>query len=153
MSDFTIIETQEQFDQAIKARLDREKSKYADTLAELDASKEKLSDLEKQISDLNSALTSANEKVASFDSQLAEKDSIIANYETASVKTRVANEMGLSFEAIPFLSGDNEEGIRKSAEQLKSLMGTKTVPLASTEPPIPNENSAYKELLNNLSFD
>ena len=66
MADFTVIETQEQFDAAIKDRLGREKAKFAEQLAGYDETKAKLSDAEKQIADLTEALTAANEKVSGF---------------------------------------------------------------------------------------
>ena len=70
MADFTVIETQEQFDAAIKDRLGREKAKFAEQLAGYDETKAKLSDAEKQIADLTEALTAANEKVSGFNEQI-----------------------------------------------------------------------------------
>ena len=51
MADFTPIETQEQFDAAIKDRLGREKAKYSEQLAGFEETKTKLSEAEKQIAD------------------------------------------------------------------------------------------------------
>lgn len=145
MGEFTTIETQEQFDTAIKARLDREKSKYEEKLTDYEATKSKLADAEKQIGDLTGALNSANEKIAGFDSQIAERDSKIATYEAASVKTRIAHEMGLSFDAIDFLQGTDEDSIRKSAESLKNLVGSNHIaPLANTEPLVATDEKAQK---------
>ena len=66
--------------------------------------------------------------------EVAKLNSKIKGYETESVKTRIAHETGLSYEAIEFLKGDDEDSIRKSAESLKGLVGmTNVTPLASTE--------------------
>lgn len=135
MAEFTVIETQEQFDNAIKARLDREKSKYSEQIAELEGFKTKYEESQRQIADLSNALNSANEKVSGFEGQIAEKDSKIKDFEIKASKTQIANELGLSFEAIEFLQGNDEDSIRKSAENLKTLVGsTKVAPLASGEP-------------------
>lgn len=134
MADFTVIETQEQFDAAIKDRLGREKAKFAEQLAGYDETKAKLSDAEKQIADLTEALTAANEKVSGFNEQIAERDKKIADYATRAAKTQIAHEMGLSFDAIDFLKGETEDDIRKSAESLKNLVGVqKVAPLASND--------------------
>ena len=134
MADFTVIETQEQFDAAIKDRLGREKAKFAEQLAGYDETKAKLSDAEKQIADLTEALTAANEKVSGFNEQIAERDKKIADYATRAAKTQIAHEMGLSFDAIDFLKGETEDDIRKSAESLKNLVGAqKVAPLASND--------------------
>ena len=134
MADFTVIETQEQFDAAIKDRLGREKAKFAEQLAGYDETKAKLSDAEKQIADLTEALTAANEKASGFNEQIAERDKKIADYATRAAKTQIAHEMGLSFDAIDFLKGETEDDIRKSAESLKNLVGVqKVAPLASND--------------------
>lgn len=150
--DFKVIETQEDFDNAIKARLERERNKYAEQLATFDSTKDELTKAMNQIGELTEALKASNEKIASFDSQIAEKETKIKEYELRSVKTQIAHELGLSYDAIEFLKGDDEASIKQSAETLKNLVGIKaTAPLASTErTPVDSEKAAYQELLNNL---
>lgn len=143
--EFKVIETQEQFDSAIKGRLERERSKYTDQITELESKLSKQeSEMQKQISDLTSALNAAKEEKATFDTTLAEKDAKLKEYELHSVKTQVAHELGLSFEAVDFLQGSDAEEIRKSAEALKGLVGVKTAPLANAEPEIANTTEAKK---------
>lgn len=155
--DFKVIETQEQFDSAIKARLERERNKFTEQLADFESTKTALSEAQKQVNDLTNALNSANDKIKSHADEVAEKDSKIAAYELASVKTKVAHEMGLSFDAINFLQGKDEDSIRKSAESLKALVGTNNAPvapLASPEPAIQSADglrqSDLKSILSNL---
>ena len=132
--EFKVIETQEQFDSAIKGRLEREKSKYTEQIAELESKlNDQTSEMQKQISDLTNALNTAKEEKAAFDTAIAEKDAKLKEYELHSVKTQVAHEMGLSFDAVDFLQGTDENEIRKSAEALKGLVGKKTAPLANPE--------------------
>lgn len=135
MADFTPIETQEQLDSIIGERLKRERetvSKKYEGYISPDDYKNKTADMEKQIGDLNNALNEANKKASNHEKEIAERDSKIKAYETASVKSRIAHETGLSYEAIDFLKGEDEDSIRKSAESLKSLVGVKK------EPPLAN---------------
>lgn len=144
--EFKIIETQEQFDSAIKGRLEREKSKYDAQIADLEGKLQKQTDeLQKQIGELTNALNTAKEEKATFDTTIAEKDAKLKEYELRSVKTQVAHELGLSYEAVNFLQGSDADEIRKSAESLKELVGTKTAPLAAAEVPIANDGNATKD--------
>lgn len=137
MADFTPIETQEQLDSIIGERLKRERetvSKKYEGYISPDDYKNKTAEMEKQIGDLNNALNEANKKASNHEKEIAERDSKIKAYETASVKSRIAHETGLSYEAIDFLKGEDEDSIRKSAESLKSLVGVKKAPpLANPE--------------------
>lgn len=85
-----------------------------------------------KIAELNTALTESQGKAANYDKDIAERDAKIKAYELHSVKSRVAHELGLTYEAVEYLSGDDEDAIKKSAEGLKSLMGTR--------PPVPGFN-------------
>lgn len=138
MGDFTPIETQEQLDAVIGERIKREREtsakKYEGYLSP-DDFKSKTADYEKQIGELTNALKEANDKAANHEKEIADRDTKIKAYETASVKSRIAHEIGLSYDAIDFLKGDDEDSIRKSAESLKSLVGSnkQTAPLANPE--------------------
>ena len=77
----------------------------------------------------------------------------IAKYESDSVKTRIANEMGLPSSIASRLKGSNEEEIRKDAESFAGFF-QKEPPLATGEQTVANEdqarNVALKKLLKNL---
>lgn len=154
MADFTPITTQEQLDSIIGERLKREKEstskKYEGWLSPDDVSKIK-SDYEKQIASMTADADNAAKKYADYDKQIADRDAKIKNYETASVKARIAHETGLSYDAIQFLQGADEESIKASAESLKTLMGSAKpapAPLANTEKQ--GDGADYKSLLHNL---
>lgn len=131
MAEFTVIETQEQLDSIVGERLKREREttskKYEGYISPEDF-KNKTSDMEKKIGDLEKSLGNANGQIANHNKEIAERDTKIKAYETASVKSRIAHETGLSYDAIKFLQGEDEDSIRKSAESLKSLVGTNKVP-------------------------
>jgi hypothetical protein len=120
MSEFKTIETQEELDAIIKARLDRNTKTVTD---EVKKSYEGYisPDEAKKLTDQVDALTK----------QLTEKDTSIAdltaknkNYETASVKARIAREKGLPYELADRLSGESEEDIAADAENLAKFVST-----------------------------
>lgn len=152
---FKVIETQEQLDAILGERIARVKDstrKEFDGWISPDELESKTSDLTKQIGDLNNALSSANEKIAENETTIAEQDKKIKAHEISSVKMRIANENGLSFEAMSFLQGEDEESIKASAESLKSLVNKPTVsPLANNEPPTGNsKDEALRGMLKDL---
>lgn len=137
MSDFTPIATQEQFDEAIKDRLARSEKKwqekYSGYLSPDDVAA-KLKDYEKQIADFGSSLDNANKKAKADAEAIASLQAKIKEYETASVKSRIAHEIGIPYELANRLSGETEEDIRKDAEALKPLVTQKTTaPLRNPE--------------------
>lgn len=122
--------TQEELDEIIKERLAREKEKHGDEIAKKQA----------EIDGLTKSLNELKTKYANFDTEAAKsaqtiKDlqSKIKGYETASVKRKVADELGLDSKAIEFIAGETEEEMKASAEKLKALTGSYTPPLATTE--------------------
>ena len=131
MSDFKVIETQEQLEEVLKERLKREretvKKEFEGYLSPDDVAKKYTGylspeDVEKKYKDYLSP------------EEVAKKDAKIKGYETDSVKTRIAHELGLSYDAVGFIKGEDEESIRKSAEALKGLVGgSAAAPLADLE--------------------
>ena len=155
MSDFKVIETQEQLDSIVNERIKGEREaqekKYSSYISP-DDYKAKTGEYEKKISDLREALDGANTKIAGYDKEIAARDLKIKGYESRSIRTRIAHETGLSYEAVDFLKGDDEDSIRKSAESLKSLVGAAvTAPLATTERSgSQDKDAALRQTLRNL---
>lgn len=120
MSEFKAIETQEDFDAAIKARLDRNTKTVTDEVKK---------SFEGYLSpDEAKKLT---EQVEALTKQLAERDGSIADltaknkqYETASVKARIAHEKGLPYELAERLSGETEQDIAADAEKLAQFVSS-----------------------------
>ena len=149
MSDFKVIETQEQLEEVLKDRLKREGDKvrkeFEGYLSPNDAA-------EKYKGYLSPEAEKEKYKNHLSPEEVAKKDAKIKEYETDSVKTRIAHELGLSYEAVGFLRGDNEETIRRSAESLKGLVGASNIaPLASTEGVLSDaKDTALKNTLRGL---
>ena len=153
MSDFTPITTQEQLNEVIGERLKRDREatakKYEGWMSPDDVNTLKAG-YDKQLADATSAADSAAKKYADYDKQLADRDAKIKNYETASLKARVAHETGLSYDAIQFLQGDDEESIKAAAESLKNLMGSSRPAPAPLANPEPQGKSDLKSVLHSL---
>ena len=156
MSEFTAITSQEQLDAVIGDRLKRSEEKWAkkyEGYLSPDEVNARTSELEKQLNDANAALDGINKKIASHEKDIAEKDSKIKSYEISAMKHKIAHENGLSFDAVDFIQGDDEESIKASADKFKSLMGkTHSTPEFRNEPDVSNStNTSIKKLAQSLS--
>ena len=151
MSDFTAITTQEELDTIVKARLAREKEKYAD----YDQLKTRVSDLEKENGALKSAAEASKTSAADYDKQIANLKKQVAGYETASLRTRIALQNGLPYDLADRLVGDDEEAIKADAERLAGFMKPTepAAPTKSNEPNVGNSNdedAALKGMLRKM---
>lgn len=153
---FTPIETQEQLDAIIVERIARAKEstrKEFEGFLSPDQQKKAEEELQTKLEGLNKQLEEVNKKSEESQNLIKERDEKIAKYEADSAKNRIANEMGLSYDAISYLSGSTEEEIKKSAEGLKAIIGAfKKPPLADPEGD-PDKNSAkaaYKKMLKDM---
>ena len=128
---FKPIETQEELDNIIKDRLKREREstqkRYEGWISPEDHQKA-LDASNKAFDDFKKAHESDEQTIA----DLTAKNKA---YETASLKSRIAHEVGLSYEWTDRISGDDEESIRKDAESLKKLVGAgvQPIPTKNTE--------------------
>lgn len=123
-AEFTPITTQDDFNNAIKARLTREREaiekRYSDYVELKKANKELSGQLEAHTNDANTI------------KDLQDK---VSKYETDSVKTKVAIESHLDPKAWKFITGSNEEEIRASVKELSELVVSAPIPMKSTEEP------------------
>lgn len=156
---FKTIETQEQLDEIIKSRLERERAKVAketeEKFADYETIKGNNTNLQKQLEDLNKELAANKEKIANHDKEVEGLNSKIAQYEKDSVKTKVAIEMGIPFELKDKLSGDDEEAIRNDAKTLAAFVNKQPgAPGYKSEAPDgDSKDAAYKSMLGELFND
>ena len=149
MSEFKVIETQEQLDAVIADRIKRAqettRKEFEGFLSPEDAEKKYAGYLSPE---------AEKKKYAGYLSpeEAAKKDAKIKGYETNSVKMRIAHENGIPFELAERLSGESEDDIRKDAETMAKYLQRKNVPpLASTEPEgIDTKRAAVKKMLSDL---
>ena len=152
MSEFKPITTQEEFDAAIKERLSREKAKYSD----YDQLKSRVTELETENVDLKLTIEANNQSKADVDKQLEEMQNQISNYETASLRTRVALQYGLPYDLADRLQGTDEESFKADAERLAGYMkrAQPVAPVRETEPVLEKtENTLYKNLIQGLEIE
>lgn len=129
--EFTPINSQEELDKVLGARLQRERETVSKQFqAQIDEKDQKISGFESQIADLNKKLEGYTEQAG----KITELETKIKGYETSSAKMRIAHEIGLPYELAERLSGEDEKAMREDAEKLKKLMGARVVaPLGTTE--------------------
>ncbi len=129
---FTPIETQEQFDAAIKDRLTRDREAYAKRFEGFKSPDEvqALTDqLNSKIKSLEDAAVATQEELAKKDAQIAEGET----YRTDLEKTRIAVAAGLDMKYAKRLNGSTAEEWKKDAEDL-----AKDFRAAHTFPPLGN---------------
>ena len=137
MSEFKPINTQEEFDAAIKDRLERERGKFSD-----------YESLKTQVGTLTTERDTAVQ-------QLSDANAKIKTYETNSVKMRIAQEKGLPAEMALRLTGETEEDIAKDADSMVQIFkATKgTAPLFdNTSGAGDDQDAALKQMLQNLNM-
>lgn len=142
MSDFTKIETQEQFDEAIKERIARVEKSTREAVEKEQA--QKYSDYEevkKKNAEYADQISKFKDEKKEFETKIAENSKTIEELtaqskanETNSVKMRIALEQGLPYELATRLNGATEEEITKDAESLLKMVGKTTAPISSSEP-------------------
>lgn len=128
MADFKIIETQEDFDERIKERLERAEKKVREEFKGYVPS-EKLQEELKHLTDTHKMeldtlkKTHAEElkKYEGFDEKFNQQESEIKTLRVAALKNKIAIEKQLPLDAIEFLQGDDEETINISADKLMKL--------------------------------
>lgn len=151
MSEFKVIETQEELDNIIKERLRREREKFGD----YDALKTRVSELENENGSLKSALETSQQGQSVDAEKIAALESQVAGFETANLRNRIAVQYGLPFELAERLQGTDEESIKADAERFAGLMKpvTPTAPLRDTEPPVvaDDKETQLKQMLRELN--
>lgn len=147
---FKPIETQEELDNIIKDRLKRERDstqkRYEGWISPEDHQKA-LDASNKAFDDFKKAHESDEQTIA----DLTAKNKA---YETATLKSRIAHEVGLSYEWIDRIGGEDEESIRKDAESLKKLVGAgaQPIPTKNTEAgeDVDSGKAALRKVLNGI---
>lgn len=150
MTEFKAIETQEQLNAIIKARLDREKEKYAD----YDQLAEKIKKLETENTSLKQTITDKETSESTSLTRISELEKDVTTWKQKSLKQQIAMKNGLPFDLADRLQGDSEESLNEDAERLASLVNVKnyTQPLADKEPNFESKgtDAAWREVVKNL---
>lgn len=152
MPEFKPIETQEDFNERIKERLERERAKAvkeaAEKYANYDEYKQKAADFDKKESAWADQIKAKDETIKAKDDEIA---SLTANVKVAKMeatKMRVATENGIPLQLADRLSGDDEEAIAADAQKMAQyIKKTNAAPFGAAEgTPNPNESAAAAAL-------
>ncbi len=146
---FKPIETQEELDNIIKDRLKRER----ETTQKRFEGWVSPDDHQKALADVNKAFDDYKKSKENDEKTIADLTAKNKAYETASLKSRIAHEVGLSYEWISRIGGEDEASIRADAESLKKLVGSGSTPLPtkSTDSSQPDASKqALKSVLNGI---
>ena len=120
--EFKVIETQEQLNAIIGERLSRVEKKYSEEAA----------GLRKEIDTLTAKGKEDASKIADLEKSKSEFEAKVKEYETASVKTRIAKEFNLPDAFASRLQGATEEELKKDAEALSKAFPKAAAPQKST---------------------
>lgn len=156
MSEFKEIKTQEEFNEAIKDRLERQKETIEKQYADYDQIKTRNSQLETEVAGLQSTIEESNNVVKSHEQIVADLNAKLADQETASLRTKIALQNGLPIEFADRIVGDDEESIKADVERLAAFVKPKPAvpPLRDPEPPLGDgKDAAYKNLVENLNLE
>jgi hypothetical protein len=148
---FKPINTQEELDKIITSRLARDREATAKRY-EGWVSPE---DHQSAIDNANKALEDYKKAHEGDEKTIADLTAKNKAYETAATKSRIAHEVGLSFEWLDRIKGDDEKSIREDAESLKKLVGAGTNNLMPTKNSeaggdFDKSNAALRSVLNGI---
>lgn len=149
--EFKPIETQEELDKIITTRLKRER----ETTEKRFEGWYSPEDHQKGLDELNKAFDDYKETHKDDEKTIADLTAKNKAYETASLKSRIAHEVGLSFEWIDRIKGEDEKSIREDAESIKKLVGSGSnlLPLRRSENHEDDKDAGLKSLLSSIKTD
>lgn len=133
MAEFTpiTINSQEELNKMFADRAEAarraERERLEKQYAGFDGYKEKAEKYDTDISEMNQKISELEGERTTSAAKITELEGKIREYETNSVKMRIARETGLPAELADRLSGKDEESMRKDAENLAKLLKAQNV--------------------------
>lgn len=154
MGEFKPITTQEELNEVLKDRLNRQKESIESKYANYDELVEENKSLKEQLSDTQNILEKNKADSDSFNSQIEELKGKLNSYELKSLKTDIALKNGIPYELASRLVGETEDDLLNDAKNLSSMLtkNEPVQPLKSVETEMNKEDSAYAKLINNLDL-
>lgn len=138
MSEFKAITTQEEFDSALKKRLEQKErevsERFKDYLSPEDAAKLK-GGYEDQIKGLNASIAAANEKIKGHDAEMADMKAKADRAELDLLRGKIADAKGVPLTLADRLVGTTKEELEKDAETFAAFLKPHAAPpLRSNDP-------------------
>lgn len=152
------INSQEEYDNLVKERVDRAKKSEREKYAGYDDYKAKAekydADIKAKDEKYNTDIKAKDDEIKAKETTIAELNSKIRQYESDSVKAKVLEEFGLSQDLKNRIFGDDEEALKADAQRLQQIIGVqKTQPLAdpeSEDDDSDDERAALKKTLKSI---
>lgn len=156
MSEFKVIESQEELDAIIKPRVERAiKKAKEEAKEEYESSLKSLNDenssLKSEVGQYKKSLESMKEK----DEQITGLNKTIESYKREDLKRKIAVDCGLPFNLSNRIQGEDEESMRKDAESLSNFIkdsNPSVVPLKNVNE-TRDDDSGLRSLLNSLDLE
>lgn len=155
MTEFTPINSQEDLDKILGARLARQKETLEAKFADYDDLKTKAATLETENGTLKEAADKAKAASVKTEATIAGLNDQVAGFKTASLRTKIALKNGLPYDLADRLVGDDEKSIQADAERLAAFAGKKpSTPLKDPESGAGSgKNGAYKSLIEGMKLE
>lgn len=150
MSEFKVIESQEELDKILKDRLERAEKKAKEEMQGLiDSLKSENAGLKEENTNYQKQLDGVKEK----DVTISTLEGEIESYKKAELRRKVAIENSIPYTLADRIVGDDEESMTEDAKRLAEFVGKKEYvpPLKNYEDKTPDSTQgAYKTLLSDL---
>lgn len=153
MAEFEAITTQEEFDKAIKERLNRERATIEKKYEDYENLKAKVSGYEDEKRKWSDDLQKKSDEVTNLTGELTSAKTELAKVKKEKMQTSIAYEYGLPAQMSARLTGETEEDLRKDAEILQKLFKDnqqKGLPLAGNEGGSHAAEAEKREALKNI---
>ncbi len=154
MADFKSITTQEEFEAAIRERVDRINAKYADydelkkKAGESDGLRKSLETANAEIEKLKSAAKTTAESLANHDKEVGSLKERAEKAEKSLLQRKIAEEAGLPASLASRLTGSTEAEMKEDAKNLAQFVIKKgTAPLFTQETPPQGGHASMKDML------
>lgn len=154
--EFTPINTQEEFNERIAKRLERERRTIEERFADYDALKEANAGYESRITELGNNILDVQSQLQERDAKIADLQKQNAEYVTNTVKMRIANEYGLDAEIANSIAFNDEESFRDTAKKIAERMSQTTIKNIALKSPADDiaisKTEAMRNMLSNLNI-
>ena len=146
MGEFKEIKTQEELDNIIKERINREQAKYEEKLKNYNS-------IEKELIELKETTLKEQEKMKSLNNDLEKVNKIVEEYKLKEIKNTMAFKYNIPYELSDRLRGKTIEQIENDAENLSNLVRKEPAiqPLKDIEN-TQNSRNGFQILLENLNL-
>lgn len=158
MAEFKPINTQEEFDAAIKDRIERAERSVEQKYADYGKLKDQITKLEDEKKALETRISGFDQEKADVQKKLDEALQKTKDLEKDALKTNAAIEAGLPLDLRNRLTGETAEAIKADAENLVKIVGGGNSGMnlpgfKGTDPVGDDKDRAYRDMLKGFNLN